>query len=190
MFNLDASVDSKFQERDDGTTVFFPRGAFGSGYELPSPEKAEQARGLVRRYLRLVIGLGALGGGAAGVLGALVAHGPAGVGAVAAAVMVPLMGGVWGVHEYRLRRFTEDLPVADESFSTRAAFCRQARAESWARLWIQEAGALGFVALGAWLLFAVEGVAWIGALNVAFFGLCAAVFAAQIGAKARPRRFS
>jgi hypothetical protein len=190
MFNLGASVDSKFQERDDGTTVFFPRGAFGNGYELPSPEKAEQACGLVRRYLKLVIGLGALGGGAAGVLGALVAHGPAGVGAVVAAVMIPLMGGVRGVHEYRLRRFTEDLPVADESFSMRTAFYRQARAESWVRLWGLEATALGLVALGAWLLFAVEGVAWIGALNIAFFGLCAAVFAAQIGVKARQRRFS
>ena len=122
---LDALVSGSFQRTDDGRRLFFPWGALGRGYAVPSEEDFERLRKNVRTYLLICVPL---------ALVAVTWKGLAGGLTLLPLLVLPYV--LWA-RAQRLR-----LRVTAERLTWSESVALQARAHSTVVLWLLELGAL------------------------------------------------
>ena len=168
---FDAMVRGTLMTTEDGRRVFLPWGVFGPAYIVPSEQEFERLGRLVKAYLIVSLSLAFL----------LVMWGTY-LELTAFVLVSCVLYGIWAQIECRRLRRSVGQPTRDEAFTL------QTRAWSRATLWLFEVVSLAFVALGFVLLALDPGNWLIAVTTIAFFGLCAAVYAKMLIVKRRDRR--
>ena len=157
---LDAVTSSCLRTGKDGRRLFYPWGPMGRGYVVPTEDEFERLRRIARistaAFLVLVI--------------------------VSAALQMYLATVVIGAgfalfQLFWTRGLVRRLEPSAEKISIREAMSTQAFAHNAAILWLLEFLSLGFVAAGIFLLVRDSGNRPITLASIAFFGLCAGLFA-------------
>ena len=157
---LDAVTSSYLRTGKDGRRLFYPWGAMGRGYVVPTEDEFERLHRIAKiftaAFLVLVIVPAALQMPAATVV---------------IAAVVALFYSLWA------RGLVRRLEPSAEKLSVRAALSTQAFTHSIVTLWLLEFLSLGFVAAGI-LLLVRDSANWpIALAPIVFFGLCAGLFA-------------
>jgi hypothetical protein len=157
---FNALASGYFKTAPDGRKLFFPWGAMGRGYAIPSEEHYDRLRRRIKIY-QLV---------------SLVAV----VGAVAAKFYLAAFV-IAGISIAFYRAWTpylvRGLRPSDERLSIQESMAIQARAHSAVGLWLLEIVALMFVATGVVMLVVTPDKRLIALGSIIFFGACAAAFA-------------
>jgi hypothetical protein len=155
---FNALTSTYFKITDDGRKLFFPWGALGRGYGIPSDEQYRRLHRQIMIYQ--IVSLVAIIAAAAAqqFLGALV------IGALSIAFYV-----AW------VRRLVRSLPPSGERLTREESMTTQARMHGAAALWSMLVISLVFVAAGIGMLI-FEPHKWLVALaSTAFFVVCAVV---------------
>ena len=168
---FDALTSSSFKITPDGRRLFFPWGTLGRGYAIPSEKDFERLRRHVKAYMVISLPL---------IILAVIWQGFLGGAVILLPLMVPY--GVWA--RYQCRR----LQGTDEKLSLSESVAGQARAHSTVGLWLLEIGALIFVGAGLLILVLDPSNWFIATASIAFFGLCAVMFARMLISKRREPR--
>jgi hypothetical protein len=165
---LDAATSRYFKTAADGRKLFFPWGVLGRGYLLGSEHDYEQLRRRLKIHTILALVV---------IIGSAALQIP-----LAAIVTTALLIAYYFTWvSFRLR----SLQPSDERLSWRESMTSQALAHSAVVLWSLEIASLAFVGIGVFVLV-IEPDKWPRALaSVAFFGLCAAVFAYMLVLRSR-----
>lgn len=170
---FDALTSSYFKTAQDGRKLFFPWGALGRGYAIPSAQDYKRLQRQVKAYTIVSLVL---------IIGAVVLQIYFGL-VIAALLIVFYM--IWT--RYLLR----GLQPSDERLSLQDSMTSQARMHSAVSLWLLEIVALAFVGFGI-LMIVVDPGNWLIALaSIVFFGFCATIFTRMLvlrrrGATSRP----
>jgi hypothetical protein len=155
---FDALTSSYFKTAQDGRKLFFPWGALGRGYAIPSDQDYKRLQRQVKAYTIVSLVL---------IIGAVVLQIYFGL-VIAALLIVFYM--IWT--RYLLR----GLQPSDERLSLQESMTFQARMHSTVGLWLLEVVALAFVGFGI-LMIVVDPGNWLIALaSIVFFGFCATIF--------------
>ena len=157
---FDALISGYFKTARDGRKLFYPWGAMGRGYAVPSDEDYERLRRRIKIYQ--VVSLLAI------------------VGAVAAKfyLLAFVIAGL-SIAFYRAWApyLVRGLQPSDERLSLQESMATQARAHDAVGLWLLEIVALMFVATGVVMLVVAPDKRLIALTSIVFFGACAAAFA-------------
>ena len=168
---FDALTSSSFKTTEDGRWLFFPYGTLGRGYAIPSEEEYERLRRHVKAYMVVSLPLIVIAGNWKGSLGGA---------AILPVLIVPYI--LWA--QFQCRR----LHRTDEKLTLSESIAGQGRAHSTVGLWLLDVGALTFVGAGV-LILLLDPRNWLVATgSVAFFGLCAVMFAGMLIGKRREVR--
>lgn len=176
---FDALASSSFKTTEDGRRLFFPWGVLGPwpwgtlgrGYAIPSEEEFVRLHRRVKSFMVVSLPL---------IITAVIWKGFSSGLAILAFLMIPYA--FWA--QMQSRR----LDRTDEKLTLGESLASQARAHSGVGLWLLEVGALAFVAIGVFMLL-LDSENWHLALgSIAFFGLCAVVFARMLITKRREAR--
>lgn len=165
---FDALASGSFKTTEDGRKLFFPAGAFGRGYVVPSEGEFEKLRKGVKIYLIVALLL----------IICLVPF----AGALTGVVLVPVLIAPYALWAYMQCRHMER---TDERLTVREAIVGQALLHSTFGLWALEICAALFVVAGIFIL-AADPKNWLmGIASVLFFGFCAALIGRMLIAKSR-----
>lgn len=152
-----------FKTATDGRKLFFPWGAMGRGYVIPSQQDYERLHRQMKLYTILSLVL----------IIAPIAWRYYLVGFAVATLLIVFYAG-WA------RYLVRGLQPSEERMSVSDNMATQARTHNTATLWLLEAASLLFVAIGIAMLM-IEPGKWIISLStIVFFGLCAAVLVKMI----------
>jgi hypothetical protein len=157
---FDALISGYFKTAQDGRKLFYPWGAMGRGYAIPSDEDYERLRRRIKIYQ----------------IGSLLAV----VGAVAVKFyLVAFVIAGLSVAFYRAWTpyLVRGLQPSDERLSLQESMATQARAHGAVGLWLLEIVALMFVATGVVMLVVASDKRLVALTSIVFFGACAAAFA-------------
>ena len=155
---FNALTSTYFKITDDGRKVFFPWGAAGRGYAIPSDEQYRRLHRQIKIYQ--VVSLVA-------IIAAAVAQ--QFLGAFVIATLSLAFYAAW------VRRLVRSLPPSAERLTQRESMITQARTHGAVGLWLLLSIALVFVAAGIGILI-FEPQKWLVALAATgFFGACAAI---------------
>jgi hypothetical protein len=175
---FDRLTSSYFRTGRDGRRLFYPRGAMGRGYVVPTEDEYQRLHGIAKIFtaafhlltcasLVLIVVAVALQMPVAGV--------------VVATVVVAAVGAL--CYELWARALTRRLAPSSEKLSIRSALSTQAFAHNGAKLWLLEFLSLGFVAAGVFMLVRDSGNWPIALASIVFFGLCAGVLAFMLAVR-------
>ena len=149
-----------FKTARDGRKLFYPWGAMGRGYAIPSQEDYERLRRRINIYQ--IVSLAVI------------------VGAVAAKLYLAafvIAGLSLAFYRAWTRHLVRGLQPSDERLSMQESMETQARAHGAVGLWLLEVVALMFVATGVVMLVVAPDKRLIALTSIVFFGACAAAFA-------------
>ena len=165
---FDGLVSGAFKKDAAGHTVFYPWGILGKGYVVPSVVEEERLRSFLKTmYMILLPGIIII----QVVFGAWVNF----------VIVIPVYI-AWYV--MWVRRTTAGMQVSVEKLAMGEAYKNSARSHNLPTLIVLEIFALGFVAIGLWMLsLGKEPV--IAGLCVGFFGLCAVAIGYMIKQKVK-----
>jgi hypothetical protein len=153
---FDALTSSYFKDGADGQKLFFPWGAMGRGYALPSVEAYERLRGKLKVYTIVS-------------LVAIIAASALRLYLISFAIATVLMA----FYVLWARTILRNLTPVAETLSLRESYTSQALAHSPRMLWALQIVSVVFVAIGCAMLIA-EPRNWLTALGViVFFTACA-----------------
>jgi hypothetical protein len=165
---FDALTSGAFKTARDGRRLFFPWGAFGRGYIIPTEQDYERLRRQIKVYMIVTLVL---------VIGASALQTYVVAGIITALLIVFYLA--WA--GYLLR----GLPPSDETMSMEESMTTQAVTHSAAFLWAGAIGSCVFVAAGI-LMLVFEPDQWLIALaSTVFFGLCAVVIVRMLILRSR-----
>jgi hypothetical protein len=170
---FDALTSSSFKTTDDGRRLFFPWGTLGRGYDIPSEEELERLRRHVKAYMVVSLPL---------IIVAVTWKGFLGGVALMPVLIVPYV--LWTQSQCRR------LSRTDEKLTLSESVAGQARAHSTVGLWLLELGALTFVGAGVLILLLDPSNWLLAGGSIAFFGLCAVMFALMLINKRRDGKCS
>jgi len=159
---FNALTAANFKATPEGRRLFFPWGAMGTGYALPSEAGYRRLRRLLNIYNVLSLAL---------IVVAVIIRPFAGI-AVAALLVI--------AREAWMRMELRGLQRSTETMSTTEGMTAQARAAGPVVLWTLQIIALIFVATGAAMIVFAPGQRWVGLAGLVFFGACAVVNARLI----------
>jgi len=166
---FNALASGYFKTARDGRMLFYPWGATGGGYVIPSQEAYDRLHRRIKIYqlVSLVAIVGAV----------VVRH------YLAAFIIAGL-----SVVFYRAwtSYLVRGLQPSDERLSMQESMATQARAHGAVGLWLLEIVALMFVATGVVMLVAAPDKRLIALTSIVFFGACAAAFAHMLVLHRRP----
>jgi hypothetical protein len=157
---FNALTSGYFKTARDGRKVFFPSGAMGRGYAIPSDEVYERLARRIKIYL--IVSLVAVIGAVA-TKHYLIAFVIAGFSIIFYRIWTPYL--------------VRGLQPSDELLSIRESMATQARAHGAVGLWLLEIVALMFVTIGIVMLVVAPDKRLIAFTSIIFFGACAAGFA-------------
>jgi hypothetical protein len=157
---LNALTSGYFKTAQDGRKVFFPSGAMGRGYAIPSDEAYERLSRRIKIYH--IVSLVAIVGAVAAKL-YLIAFVIAGLSIAFYRVWTPYL--------------VRGLQPSNERLSMQESMAIQARAHGAVGLWLLEIVALMFVTIGVVMLVVAPDKRLIAFTSIIFFGACAAGFA-------------
>jgi hypothetical protein len=157
---FNALTSGYFKTAQDGSKLFFPWGATGRGYAIPTQEDYERLHRRIKIYQ--IVSLVA-------IVGAVVAK--LYLGALIIATLSVAFYGAWT--PFLLR----GLQPSDERLSMQESMASQARAHSAVGLWLLEIVALMFIATGVVMLVVDPGERLIALTSIVFFCACAAALA-------------
>jgi len=165
---FDAAASGTFKTAQDGRPLFFPWGTLGRGYVIGTEQDFTRLKRQVKIYLI----------GSAAVIGILMPWLPLlkGLG-LALLLMAPYAIWAWSL--------TRGLQPSDERLSFGESMTQQALAYGTATLWMLEIASLAFVVSGIVIALVDPDNRLVGMAGIAFFGLCAAVFAFQLAVRSR-----
>jgi hypothetical protein len=165
---FDALASGSFKTTDDGRKLFFPVGAFGRGYIVPSEGEFEKLRKGVKIYLIVSLLL---------IICVVPFAGP-----LSGVVLVPFLVGPYALWAYMQSRHMER---TDERLTVNEAIVGQALLHSKVGLWSLEICSALFVVAGIFIL-AADPKNWLmGIASVLFFGFCAIMIGRMLVAKRR-----
>lgn len=170
MSYLDALTSISLKRASDGRILFFPHGALGRGFVIPSEEEHGKLRRVLKRYYVLVFAL---------IIGAAMTGGLVGF------IMAPIF---IVAYELWARAVTKRLGRTHKPLTLRESFLVQARSYGGLNFWLREIGSLVFVISGVTILI-LQPARWPVALAaIVCFGFCAILFAGMILARGRVPR--
>jgi hypothetical protein len=149
-----------FKTARDGRKLFYPWGAMGRGYAIPSQQDYERLRRRIKTYE--VVSLVA-------VIGAVVTK--------FYLVAFVIAGLSLALYRAWTPYLVRGLQPSDERLSMQESLAIQARAHSAVGLWLLEIVALMFVATGVVMLVIAPDKRLVALTSIVFFGACAAAFA-------------
>lgn len=157
---FNALVSGYFKTARDGRKLFYPWGAMGRGYSLPSEEAYERLCRRIKIYQIASL---------VAIVGAVVVKFY-----LAAFVIAGLSVAFYRAWTPYLVR---GLQPSDERLSMQESMATQARAHGAVGLWLLEIVALMFVATGVVILVVDPDKRLVALTSIVFFGACAAAFA-------------
>jgi hypothetical protein len=159
---FDALARSSFKQVE-GRWLFYPWGALGRGYAIPTESQYLKIHTWVKRSLQIWLPLVILTGILAGWAWAF--------------VLLPVFG-VW--YFTRIRTLTKGLEATTEHMTVGESYRAQAQGHSLPMLWFLEVGSVAFVAAGV-VILALDPRQWLIAIaSIGFFGACAAAIGFMI----------
>lgn len=165
---FDALTTSSFKTSEDGHRLFFPWGALGRGYRIPSEQDFERLRHKVKVYMMASLPV---------IIGVSIV---AGLGVTVLLLIVLVVAYVLWAH-LQCRGMVQ---VA-EKYTISESMASQAREHGSFGLWLIEIGSAAFVAMGIFILI-VDPSSWlIAAASILFFGLGTLIFGKMIATRNR-----
>jgi hypothetical protein len=157
---FNALTSGYFKTARDGRKLFYPWGAMGRGYTIPSQEAYDRLHGRIKIYQLVSL---------VAIVGAVVVKYY-----LAAFIIAGLSIAFYRAWTPYLVR---GLQPSDERLSMQESMATQARAHGAVGLWLLEIVALMFVATGVVMLVVAPDKRLIALTSIVFFGACAAAFA-------------
>jgi predicted lysophospholipase L1 biosynthesis ABC-type transport system permease subunit len=165
---FDALTSAYFKTAQDGRKLFFPWGMWGRGYVIPSEQDDARLRRQMKAFTVISLAL---------IVGVVSVQTWPWILALCALIVVFQL--------FWTRHLARGLQPSSERLSMTESITAQARAHGPVGLWVLEIASLVFVAGGLIILIA-DPDNWMIALGtIAFFGLCAAVFATMLALRGR-----
>jgi hypothetical protein len=158
---FDALANGLFKGAPNGRVIFYPWGALGRGYELPTEEKHREIRQFVKRYFIVFLVLVIIAGTVADLMG---------VSGWLMAFLFPLA--LMTAYQFRVQSLTRGLRKTDQKLSLLESYRNQAASLSMAMLWLMEFGSILFGLLGiGGLLLGIDPLLAIASISISG-GLC------------------
>jgi hypothetical protein len=170
---FNALTSTSFMITEDGRKLFFPWGAMGRGYVIPSDEQYRRLHRQITIYQLVAL-----------------------VAIVVAASVQQFIGGLvigtllFALYAAWVRHLVRGLPPSAEQLTRQESMITQARMHGAVGLWLMEICALAFVAAGVAMFILEPDKRLVALASTAFFGLCAVVGARMIVLRRRADRGS
>ena len=164
---FDALASSSFKQVE-GRWLFYPWGALGRGYAIPTESRYLELRSWVKRSLQIWLPLVILTGVLAGWMWAF--------------VLLPVFGAWYFI---RIQTITKGLEATTDRITVADSYRAQAQGHSLVMLWFLEICSVAFVIAGIFIL-TLDSDEWLIAVtSIGFFGACAAAIGFMIASRGK-----
>lgn len=165
-------AEVSFKLDAQGRQLFFPWGALGRGYVVPSETEHARLLEILSRMTKV------------GMVGVILLVSLVRPRSLALLILPPTCL----AHHLWVRRTTRGWPPTEERLSMRESFAAQAIAVGWPLLWALLLGSLLFVVAGIYLLIVRPDEWSTSVAAILFFGVCSAAYSWMIWLRTSPWR--